>query len=100
MMKNTMRYRGILITLFFLVNVPILTAADADLASRIEPLVKAHEGRVAIAVQKFGDPVAFSLNADEAMPTASLIKFPVMVEAYFQFSEGKAKPNDVCILQK
>jgi len=89
-----------LISLFLVGDLRVLCGSDTDLVSRIEPLAKAHEGRVAIAVQKFGDPVAYSLNADEPMPTASLIKFPIMVEAYYQFSEGKAKPTDVCTIQK
>jgi len=87
-------------SLSFLCVLRVLGGSSSQLATRIEPLVKAHEGRVAIAVQKFGDPVAFSLNADEPLPTASLIKFPIMVEAYHQFKEGKAKPSDLCILQK
>jgi beta-lactamase class A len=73
-------------------------AADPALASRLDPLVKGHAGKVAVVVQKLGDPVAYSVNADEPMPTASLIKFPIMVEAYAQFAEGKARPGDLCVL--
>src|SRR5262249_60612008 len=42
----------------------------------------------------------FVINGDEVMPTASLIKFPVMVEAYHQFAAGKVRPTDLVILQK
>lgn len=78
----------------------ITMMAAGDLPTRLEELAKAHEGQVAVVVQKFGEPVVFARNADEPMPTASLIKFPVMVEAYFQFHEGKAKPGELVILQK
>lgn len=89
-----------MISLVFLCVPGVLCGSDPALTAQIEPLAKAHEGRVALAVQKFGDPIALSLNADEPMPTASLIKFPIMVEAYYQFHEGKRKPGDLCILQK
>ena len=64
-----------------------------ELKAKLDLLIKAHQGKVAIVVQRFGDDVAYSLNHDEAMPTASLIKFPIMIEAYSQFAEGKAKPG-------
>ncbi len=76
------------------------TAAEKPLADRIAKLDRLHAGKVSVVVQKFGDPVAVSINPDEPMPTASLIKFPIMVEAYEQFAEGKVKPDDVCTLKK
>jgi beta-lactamase class A len=75
-------------------------AADPSLVARVEPLVKAHEGKVAAVIQRFGDDVAYAVNADEPMPTASLIKFPVMVEAYSQFSEKRCRPGDLCVLHQ
>jgi beta-lactamase class A len=63
-------------------------------------LAKAHQGKVAIAVKNLATGETYALNADEPMPTASLIKFPVMVECYYQFSEGKAKPTDKCVYEQ
>jgi beta-lactamase class A len=40
------------------------------------------------------------LNADEPMPTASLIKLPVMVETYFQVHEKKVALTDKVELKK
>src|SRR5690242_10165150 len=72
-----------------------------SLESRLRPLADAHEGQVAIAVKPLsGSGDAYVLNGDEVMPTASLIKFPVMVEAYHQFAAGKARPGDLVILQQ
>ena len=68
--------------------------------SVLAPFAKAHEGKVAIAVKNLDTGESYSLNADEPMPTASLIKFPVMVEAYYQFAEGKAKPTDMCVYER
>lgn len=71
-----------------------------ELNTKLQALIKAHQGKVALIVQPLGKPVAFSLNPDEAMPTASLIKFPIMVEAYSQFVESKSKATELCILDK
>jgi beta-lactamase class A len=64
------------------------------------PLAKAHQGKVAIAVKNLATGESYALNADTPMPTASLIKFPVMVEAYYQFAEGEAKPTDLCVYER
>ena len=66
------------------------TSAGADepsLESRLMPLVQAHKGEVALAVKNLKTGETFLHRQDEPMPTASLIKFPVMVEAYRQAAE-------------
>ena len=69
-------------------------AAAQSLSERLLPLIRAHEGNVAVAVKHLKSGESFTHNADEPMPTASLIKLPVMVEAYRQASEGKIDLND------
>jgi beta-lactamase class A len=65
-------------------------AADpASLESRIKPLAEAHAGKVAVAVKHLATGEEFYFDADRPMPTASLIKLPVMVETYWQAEEGK-----------
>jgi beta-lactamase class A len=75
-------------------------APAAELADRLTPLVKAHRGRVAVAVKHLKTGAEFYHQADEPMPTASLIKFPVMVEAYWQASEKKIDFKTVLTLKK
>jgi beta-lactamase class A len=73
----------------------LASAASAQsLSSRLEPLISAHEGEVAVAVKHLRTGQSFRHNADEAMPTASLIKLPIMVEAYRQAAEGKLSLNE------
>src|SRR6516162_4801537 len=67
---------------------------NPSLETRLVPLAKAHKGKVAIAVKHLGSGESFYLNADEPMPTASLIKLPVMLELYQQAEEGKVKLTD------
>jgi beta-lactamase class A len=73
-------------------------AEDGDLEARLAPLAKAHKGKVAIAVRHLLTGETYSLNGDQVMPTASLIKFPVMLEAYLQVAEGKVKLSDMVTL--
>ncbi len=56
----------------------------STLRSRLLPLIEAHRGQVAVALKHLETGETYSFHADRAMPTASLIKFPVMVEAYRQ----------------
>jgi beta-lactamase class A len=67
-------------------------AGEATLESRLMPLIQAHKGKVAVAVKNLKTGESFAYHADDPMPTASLIKFPVMVEAYRQ---AEAKTIDL-----
>ncbi|MCI0705560.1 MAG: class A beta-lactamase-related serine hydrolase [Planctomycetia bacterium] len=75
-------------------------AYAADLEARIAPLVKDHKGKVAVAVKNLKTGESFYLNADTAMPTASLIKLPIMVETYWQAKEEKVKLDTTLTLKK
>jgi beta-lactamase class A len=70
------------------------------LEARLAPLIKSHKGKVAIAVKNLVTGETYFVNADEVMPTASLIKFPVMLEVYQQVLEGKVKLADMVVLRK
>jgi beta-lactamase class A len=81
--------------------VPALARADEkSLEARIAPLAKAHKGTVAVAVKNLKTGEEFYLCSDEVMPTASLIKLPIMVEAYWQAAEGKLKLDATLSLRK
>jgi beta-lactamase class A len=67
---------------------------ENSLEHRLGVLAKAHKGKVAIAVKHLGTGESYYLNADEPMPTASLIKLAVMVEVYQQVAEGKVRLDD------
>ena len=53
------------------------------------PIIHAHKGKVAVAVKHLGTGQSFAYHEDEVMPTASLIKLPVMIEAYRQAAAKK-----------
>lgn len=76
------------------------TGPDGSLEARLTPLIEAHKGKVAVAVKNLETGESFSYHADEPMPTASLIKFPVMVETYRQAAEGKVDLDQHVTLTK
>src|SRR5260221_8759942 len=85
---------------FVLVACAFVVADEAStLAYPLTSLAKAHKGKVAIALKNLETGESFHFNADEAMPTASLIKFPVLLELYQQAGEGKVNLNDKVILR-
>jgi beta-lactamase class A len=71
---------------------------SGGLEARLAPLAQAHKGKVAIAVKHLDTGEAYFLNADAAMPTASLIKLAVMMEVYQQADEGRVKLTDMVTL--
>jgi len=87
---------AVFLVLFLL---PPVLAEETALAKRLTALAKAHKGKVAIAVKHLQSGETFFLNADQVMPTASLIKLPVMIEVYQQAAEGKIKLADMLTLR-
>jgi beta-lactamase class A len=96
MMTTTSNRRGRLrvpglfsVTLLIALPPAVTIAAEPGptLESRLRPLIDAHKGRVAVAVKDLDSGETYRYHADDPMPTASLIKFPVMVEAYRQAAE-------------
>jgi D-alanyl-D-alanine carboxypeptidase (penicillin-binding protein 5/6) len=81
-------------SIIFVVLLVARLASAQSLSERLRPLIAAHEGEVAVAIKHLKTGESFTDKADEPMPTASLIKLPIMVEAYRQVAEGKIKLDD------
>lgn len=80
----------------------ILAAAPPpdDLAARLDPLIKAHRGRVAVGVRHLETGQTFFRSPDRVMPTASLIKVCVLIEAYLQADEDRLSLRDPVTLKE
>jgi beta-lactamase class A len=78
------------------------SASSPSLESRLMPLIKAHHGKVAVAVKSLanGGGESFRYHADDVMPTASLIKFPVMIETYRQAAAKEVDLDSFVTLKK
>ena len=61
---------------------------DPQLSSAISSLANDHRGEVAVAVENLETGEFFGLNADQPMPTASLIKFPLLIATYHAAEQG------------
>lgn len=75
-------------------------SVDTGLEPRLAPLAEAHKGKVALAVKNISTGECYHRNADEVMPTASLIKIAVLIQLYHQVQEGKVTLTDRVTLRK
>ena len=64
------------------------------------PHIEAHKGKVAVAVKHLTTGETYTYRADVPMPTASLIKFPVMIEAYRQAKEDGLDLSSMVVLKE
>lgn len=78
----------------------VTQSAPPSLESTLRELIQAHKGQVGIAIEQLDGPFTFRHNADVVMPTASLIKFPVMITAYHHAAQGKLDLNTPITLRE
>lgn len=73
---------------------------EPTMEQRIKLLAAVHKGKVAVAVKNLATGEGYTLNADEVMQTASLIKLAVMIETYRQADEKKIDLSKTLTLTK
>src|SRR5512142_2685777 len=66
-----------------------LSCLAADLQSDLQKMAAAHQGKVALFAKNLKTGETVAINADEPVQTASVIKLPVMIEAFYQAKAGK-----------
>jgi len=76
--------RTLTIFLWLLLGLADSPATAASLEATLLPVLKSHRGQVGVAAKHLESGAEFKYHATEPMPTASLIKLPVMIEAYRQ----------------
>ena len=76
------------------------TSISNSISEAVTPLLKNYQGDVAVAVYHLESDSHWSVRGDVVMPTASLIKLPVMIEAYRQVAAGKVKLDQRIELKK
>lgn len=74
--------------------------SQAALKARLRAIAARYGGVVTLAGADLRTGASFGLNADQPVATASVIKLPVMVEAFFQMQEGKLHWSQVLTLRK
>jgi len=71
-----------------------------QLAGQIDAMASRHRGKVAVALVNLDTGESFFRQASEPMPTASLIKLAVLIEAYRQDRAGLISLDDEVALRK
>ncbi len=94
------RVAAVVLAVLTSLALPLAAQADENLGERLQPLIDAHEGEVAVMVKHLETGESFAFREDQPMPTASLIKFPIMITAYQQIEDGKLHADQMVTLQK
>ena len=76
------------ITLWFLLAL-CNAGWSQTLEEKLQPLLDKHAGKVSVAIKHLTTGEEYLYRADEVVPTASLIKFPIMVEYYRQLEKNE-----------
>src|SRR6478672_4786027 len=66
----------------------------------LKPAIEAHHGDVGIAVKHLKTSESYEYKADRPMPTASLIKLPVMIATYEAVDKEKLSLTELIELKK
>jgi len=78
----------------------MLASADTDLQAKIETLAAQHHGKLTLYASNLQTGAIVAIDADKPVPTASVIKLPILVEAMEQVRAGKHKLSDKITLHK
>ncbi|MCH8840447.1 MAG: serine hydrolase [Planctomycetes bacterium] len=97
--RHTVVIAAVSALIWLTATLPFASAAK-DLSARLQPLIDAHEGEVGVMVKHLESGESFAHREDTPMPTASLIKFPLMVATYQAIEEGTLQPDQLVTLRK
>ena len=94
--EGPMKFRH-LVCFVLLVAIP---ASCAELGRKLGALASKHKGKVAVYAKNLATGDTVAINADVPVATASVIKLPLMLQAYEQVKAGKLKLTDSLELTK
>ena len=92
-MKKALLISGLLIVLSNVVF------AD-ELSEKVQGLISMHDGKVALFAKNLATGQTLAINADTPIQTASIIKMPLMLQAFQQIKAGKINLTDSLELTK
>ncbi len=91
-----MRMHTLIQTIILMATVPVFAAAQSSqdaLLKEIQKFEREYGGHLGVMAKNLKTGEEFRYNAAERFPTASVIKFPVMVAYYQAVSEGRIDPQ-------
>jgi D-alanyl-D-alanine carboxypeptidase (penicillin-binding protein 5/6) len=74
--------------------------SDKKLETVLLPMIESHKGEVSVAIKNLKTGESYEYRADRPMPTASLIKLPIMIATYDAADKGKLSLDDMITLKK
>lgn len=75
-----------------------LAAKASDLENSLKQLAASHQGGVAVYAKNLATGESIALDANRPVQTASVIKLPLMLQAFEQVKSGKLKLSDPVVL--
>jgi len=87
------------IGLWLALGVAVSASTATSLETALQPILESHRGHAAVAVKHLETGAEYNYRSTEPMPTASLIKLPVMVEAYRQAAAGRIDLDSLVTLE-
>jgi beta-lactamase class A len=75
-------------------------AFGADLQKELDALAAQHKGKVAFYAKDLKTGATVAIDPDVPVPTASVIKLPIMVEAFYEVRAGKHRLDERLKLTK
>lgn len=76
------------------------TAWAADLQKQLESMAAQHQGKVSLFAKNLKTGETVALDPDRPVETASVIKVPIMIEAFYQVKAGKLSLDKKVTLTK
>lgn len=94
--------RSVLRPIFLLASIALLvgSAEAANLQKKLEKMAASYHGKVALYAKNLTTGETVAIDPNTPVQTASVIKLPLMLQAFEQVKEGKLSLNQPVILTK
>ena len=105
MFQQILRYHAGVVAALVLIALPGTAGAkdgpsESALGEVLTPLIESHRGDVGVMIRHLPSGETFAYRDDQAMPTASLIKFPLLMTAYQAIDDGTLKLDQKITLKE
>ncbi|MBV9073712.1 MAG: serine hydrolase [Acidobacteria bacterium] len=78
----------------------VFAATDTNLQTRIAEMSSHHQGKISVYAANLKTGQTLAVDADQVVPTASVIKLPILVEAMREVKAGKRSLEEKVTLDK
>lgn len=90
----------LLVALLFGFSANLFCKTDTALQQKVQAMAEQHHGKVGLYATNLKTGETIAINADQAVPTASVIKLTILVETMEQVKAGKHSLSDKITLHK